>query len=154
VATPGQGADDQLVILQEVLAVLSRLGIAHAQGASWASSLLGKMRFTHDADVCVEPFPGKERNLCAAFGDDYYVSLPAVQQAVRARQSFNVLHTPHRVQGRSLRQQGEAVRSVRPVAPSGVPDRRPRPNHHPNRHARGRHSAEARMVSPRGTSFC
>jgi hypothetical protein len=93
-SAPGQGADDQLAILQEVLAVLSRLGIAHALGGSWASSLLGKMRFTHDADVCVEPFPGKERDFCSAFGDDYYVSLPAVQQAVRARQSFNVLHTP------------------------------------------------------------
>jgi hypothetical protein len=81
-------------VLREVLVVLDRLGIPYALGGSWASSFLGKMRFTHDADVAVEPFPGKEAEFCASFGDDYYVSLEAVQDAVRRRSSFNVIHFP------------------------------------------------------------
>jgi hypothetical protein len=85
---------ENLLVLQEVLAALSRLGIAHAVGGSWASSLLGKMRYTHDADVSVEPFPGKEAAFCASFGEDYYVSPEAVQDAIRRRSSFNVIHFP------------------------------------------------------------
>lgn len=86
--------DDNLPVVQEVAAALTRLDIPYALGGSWASSLLGKFRFTHDADLTVEPFPGKEAALCQSFGEDYYVSLPAVQQAVRQRSSFNIVHTP------------------------------------------------------------
>jgi len=85
--------DDNLRVLQEVIAALFGLGIVYALGGSWASSLLGKMRFTRDADLNVEPFPGKEEAFCACFGEEYYVSLPAVQEAIRQRSSFNILHT-------------------------------------------------------------
>jgi hypothetical protein len=88
------GNDDNVRVVQEVAAALSRLDIPYALGGSWASSLLGKFRFTHDADLTVEPFPGKEAALCQCFGEDYYVSLPAAQQAVRQRSSFNIVHTP------------------------------------------------------------
>src|SRR5207248_11318376 len=80
-------------VVREVLAVLAKLGIPYALGGSMASSLHGIARLTQDADVTVEPFPGKEAQLVAAFGPDYYVSLPAVQQAVRDRSSFNVINT-------------------------------------------------------------
>ena len=56
--------------------------------------MLGKMRFTHDADLTAEPFPGKEAELVASFGEDYYVSLSAVEDAVRRRSSFNIIHLP------------------------------------------------------------
>ena len=46
------------------------------------------------ADLSVEPFPGKEAVFCNSFGDDYYLSTPAVHQAVRLRSSFNIIHTP------------------------------------------------------------
>jgi hypothetical protein len=86
--------DDNLRVIQEVTAALSRLDIPYALGGSWASSLHGTFRFTHDADLTVEPFLGKEAALCQCFGEDYYVSLPAAQQAVRQRSSFNIVHTP------------------------------------------------------------
>jgi hypothetical protein len=38
--------NDNLRVMQEVIAVLDQLGIAYALGGSWASSLLHKMRFT------------------------------------------------------------------------------------------------------------
>src|SRR5581483_3627027 len=65
----------------------------YALGGSMASSFHGVARFTQDADVTVEPFAGKEPQLVAAFGPDYYVSLPAVRQAVADRSSFNVINT-------------------------------------------------------------
>jgi hypothetical protein len=88
------GQPENLRVVGAVVAILTNLGIPYALGGSWASSLLGKMRFTYDADLSVEPFPGKEEAFCAAFGEDYYVSLPAVRQANRQRGSFNVVHTP------------------------------------------------------------
>jgi hypothetical protein len=86
-------SEENLLVVREVVAALTRLNVRHALSGSWASSLQGKMRFTHDADLCAEPFPAKEAEFCASFGGDYYVSLPAVQQAVRQRKSFNVVHT-------------------------------------------------------------
>jgi hypothetical protein len=82
-----------LQVVREVLDVLGKLGIPHALGGSVASSFHGIARYTQDADVTVEPFPGKETPFVAAFGPDYSVSLPAVQQAVRDRSSFNILNT-------------------------------------------------------------
>lgn len=86
--------DENLPVVQEVIAALARLQIPYALGGSWASSLLGKLRFTHDADIAVESFPGKEAAFCGLFGNDYYLSLPAVQQAVQQHTSFNIIHTP------------------------------------------------------------
>jgi hypothetical protein len=79
--------------LREVLAVFDKLGIPYALGGSMASSVHGVARYTRDADLCVEPFPGKEGELVASFGPDYYLSLPAVQQAVRDRSTFNIIDT-------------------------------------------------------------
>ena len=87
------GSNQNLTVLRDVLRVLTQLGITHALGGSMACSLYGVARFTRGADVTVEPFPGKEDAFAAAFGPDYYLSLPAVRQAVAQRSSFKVLHT-------------------------------------------------------------
>jgi hypothetical protein len=79
--------------LREVLRVFTTLGIPYALGGSMASSVYGTWRSTLDADITAEPFSGKEAQLVAAFGEDYYISLPAVQQAVRQRSSFNIINT-------------------------------------------------------------
>jgi hypothetical protein len=87
------GSSQNLTVLRDVLRVLSDLAIPYALGGSMASSLYGVARFTRDADVTVEPFPGKEEQFAGALGPDYYLSLPAIRQAVAARSSFNVIHT-------------------------------------------------------------
>ena len=79
--------------LREVLSVLTRLGIPYALGGSMASSVYGVPRNTRDGDITAEPFPGKEAQLVAAFGEDYYISEPAVRDAVRLRSSFNIINT-------------------------------------------------------------
>jgi hypothetical protein len=77
----------------EVARIFDRLGIRYALGGSMASSIFGVSRHTNDADVSVDPFPGKESDFIAALGPDYYVSEPAIQQAHRAKSSFNVINT-------------------------------------------------------------
>jgi hypothetical protein len=87
------GSEEANLIVAHVVRALAQCGIAHALAGSWASSFFGKMRFTQDADLCVEPFPGKEQALIDALGEDYYVSLDAVKQANRQHRSFNVINT-------------------------------------------------------------
>jgi hypothetical protein len=79
--------------LRQVLEVLTKLGIPYALGGSMASSVYGVPRYTHDADVTAEPFPGKEAQLAAAFGEDFYLSESAIRDAVRLRSSFNIINT-------------------------------------------------------------
>jgi hypothetical protein len=85
---------ENVEVIQAITAVLARLEVPYAVGGSWASSLLGKPRFTRDVDITVEPFPGKETVFCDSFGEDYYVSLPMIQDAIRRRSSFNIIHWP------------------------------------------------------------
>jgi hypothetical protein len=87
------GSEEANHVVAHVVRALAQCGIAHALAGSWASSFFGKMRFTQDADVCVEPFAGKEQAFIDALGEDYYVSLDAAKQANRRHGSFNVINT-------------------------------------------------------------
>lgn len=80
-------------VFRFALQTLDALGIAYAVGGSVASSLHGAGRLTRNADVTVEPFPGREAEFVAAFPPaDFYISADAVREAVRARSTFNILH--------------------------------------------------------------
>jgi hypothetical protein len=83
---------ENLPIVREVMAVFRRLAVPCALGGSWASALQGEPRMTQDADFTAEPFPGREAEFVGSFGPQYYVSLPAVADAVRRRASFNLIH--------------------------------------------------------------
>lgn len=85
---------EPLDVLRAVVAAFERLGIGYAVGGSLASSLYGEARYTRDADIAVEPFPGLERALAGGFGGEYYVSVDAITAAVRGRSAFNIIHTP------------------------------------------------------------
>jgi hypothetical protein len=76
-----------------VVSVLDDLNIRYAIGGSFASSLHGAPRYTQDADITVEPFPGKERLFALRFpADEYYADEPMIRDAVARRASFNILH--------------------------------------------------------------
>lgn len=77
--------------VRRVAKVLSDLSIRFALGGSLASSVHGVPRFTNDADLCVEPFPGKVEAFVQRLGADYYASLPAIQEANAKRRSFNIV---------------------------------------------------------------
>lgn len=80
-------------IVFDLFHVFDGLKIDCALGGSMASSIFGKPRFTQDADLTAAPFPGKEQAFAESLDTSYYVSLEAVQQAVREQSSFNVIHT-------------------------------------------------------------
>lgn len=79
--------------LQRVLTAFRKLGIPYALGGSLASSLWGVPRGTNDADVMVLPFPGREEELAKCFPAEFYLSVPAVKEAIQKRRSFNIINT-------------------------------------------------------------
>ncbi len=82
----------ELDALAGFLAILDDLKIVYALGGSMAASVYGKVRFTEDADITVEPFPSTADTLVKRLAPDFYVSRPAVAQALAQRSSFNVIH--------------------------------------------------------------
>ena len=86
-------AQDYQAVLRFVIRALERMGLKYAIGGSVASSMYGPGRFTRDADLTIEPFPGREGLFVAAFDpNDFYVSEGAVRDAVRTRSTFNIIH--------------------------------------------------------------
>jgi hypothetical protein len=81
-----------LVILKDLTDTLDKLGIGYAIGGSIASSVYGKVRFTEDADVTVEPFDHQGDNLLELLKPTYYISKEAMYHALSQRSSFNVVH--------------------------------------------------------------
>ena len=82
--------------LELVIRRLESLGIEYMLAGSWASSVYGEPRQTLDVDIVINITVDQVEALCNLFPDeeDFYVSLPAAKQAVRARHQFNVLHPP------------------------------------------------------------
>jgi hypothetical protein len=79
--------------LRMVVDVLERMGIPYAVGGSIASSFHGVGRLTRDADLTVEPFPGREDEFVAQFdANEFYISVVAVRHAIGGRSCFNILH--------------------------------------------------------------
>ncbi len=78
-----------------VVSVLDDLNIRYAIGGSYASSTHGAARQTQDADIAVEPFPGKEKLFALRFPpNEYYADEYMIRDAVARRASFNILHLP------------------------------------------------------------
>jgi hypothetical protein len=85
---------ENLPVIRDVASALRQLGVSFALGGSWASSMQGEARDTRDADINVEPFPGREAEFAEAFGPDYYVSQDAIRDAIQRHSSFNIIHSP------------------------------------------------------------
>jgi hypothetical protein len=70
---------------------LANMELEVVLGGSVAASIYASPRYTQDADVSVQAFPGREQELVDCLEDEYYVSLTAVKSAVAKRRTFNVL---------------------------------------------------------------
>lgn len=81
-----------IAVLEELTNVLDKLDIAYVVGGSMASSAYGQVRFTHDADITVEPFEPKVDKVFEILKDDFYISKEAMIQALSNQSSFNVIH--------------------------------------------------------------
>ncbi len=63
-------------------------------GGSIASSFHGAIRSTADVDLICDLREDQGAAFCEAFGDDFYLSRPAVEEAIRRRACFNLIHLP------------------------------------------------------------
>ncbi len=82
----------ELIILEGFTNILDRLCIDYAIGGSMASSIYGRVRFTEDADITVEPFHKLAEKLFELLKSEYYISKDAMYQALKQHSCFNVIH--------------------------------------------------------------
>jgi hypothetical protein len=84
---------EQSDLLRIATSELERLGVPYLVVGSLASGAYGEPRLTRDIDIVLDLKESQVVALCAAFATpDYYVSLPAAQEAVRRTGQFNVIH--------------------------------------------------------------
>lgn len=86
------GETRHIDVVERLVDVFDRLGIAYAIGGSVASSTYGTMRFTQDADIAVQPFSGIADKFYDSVKDEFYISEGAMQQALSSCGSFNLIH--------------------------------------------------------------
>jgi hypothetical protein len=80
-------------LMQLVASFFESHKIAYRVVGSMASMAYGEPRFTNDVDIVAELKPEHVAPLCAAFAaPDFYVSEPAVREAVTRRFQFNIVH--------------------------------------------------------------
>ena len=89
-----EGLPDPLRIALAIAGVLDRLGVAYLTAGSFASSLHGVPRSTDDVDIVADLRPANAARLVNALGREWYVSEPAVRDAVASGTSFNAVHLP------------------------------------------------------------
>jgi len=75
-----------------VLEVLERYGVRYQLGGSYASSIHGVPRQTHDVDLVVDLGQGREKDLASALEGAFYVDERSIARAVAERSSFNLVH--------------------------------------------------------------
>jgi len=81
-------------LLNRVLDVLEGIRVDYMLTGSWASSMQGQPRSTHDLDLVVNLTPREIPGLVAGFAPaEYYLSEASVAEAVRDRTMFNLLDT-------------------------------------------------------------
>ena len=86
------GNSVEIEVLKEFSRILESLGIKYAIGGSLASSVYGQVRFTQDADIMLEPFGQKADIFYEKIQEHFYISKEAMQNAIKLKSSFNVIH--------------------------------------------------------------
>lgn len=83
---------EAISVTLQVTETLERLGVRYAIGGSLASAVYGVMRATMDADIVANLRPEQAALLVQALGNAFYADQAAIEQAIRRRASFNLLH--------------------------------------------------------------
>lgn len=86
--------DDLIAALAPVAQVFRRLGVRHYVGGSVASAFHGAIRSTMDVDLVCDLNESQITAFAESFGDEFYVSLGAVRDAVQRKSCFNLIHMP------------------------------------------------------------
>ena len=94
--------EDSLRAALVVIDILEELGVACFLGGSLASTIYGIPRSTLDADIVADMKAEHAEALVGAIGDAFYADLGAIQEAIRNRSSFNLIHLATAFKGDNL----------------------------------------------------
>jgi hypothetical protein len=82
----------QSELLSKVVGALQASNTPYMLTGSYASSLQGEPRLTHDIDLVIAITPDGVRSLVSAFpSPDYYLDQFSIDEAIRQRSQFNLL---------------------------------------------------------------
>jgi hypothetical protein len=83
---------EALRVAFEVLDLLEELGCRHQLGGSYASSIHGIPRQTHDIDLVVELEPIHADAIAKHLGDRFYLDADAIRSAIEQGRPCNLIH--------------------------------------------------------------
>ena len=83
---------DELDVMQDVADRLARLDVPYMLTGSMAMNFYAQPRMTRDIDIVVDIRRDEAGRVAALFEPDYYVSAEEIQEAVRHRFMFNIIH--------------------------------------------------------------
>ena len=75
-----------------VIQAMETLDVPYLIGGSLASAVHGVVRTTLDTDLVADLSPEHAAPLARALGDAFYADASAIQDAIRRRSSFNLIH--------------------------------------------------------------
>lgn len=84
--------DEPIAVTLRVAAELDRLGVEYLVGGSLASSVHGMPRTTQDVDLVARIAGRHVDALVTALAQDFYVDADMINDAIRRRASFNIVH--------------------------------------------------------------
>jgi hypothetical protein len=84
--------DDLVSALRTIRGTFDALQIRYFVGGSVASSFHGAMRSTMDVDIVADLSMEHVQPVLSSVAKEYYVSEPAIRDAIRRRSSFNLIH--------------------------------------------------------------
>lgn len=83
---------EPLLVTLVVVDALKAISVRYLVGGSLASSMHGIPRATHDVDLVVEMGPEHVAPLVAALQGAFYIDRDTIDEALKRRSSFNIIH--------------------------------------------------------------
>jgi len=83
---------EPVAVTLSVIEALEALDVPYLIGGSLASAIHGVARATVDTDLVADLRPEHAAPLAQALSDAFYVDVESIQDAIRRRSSFNVIH--------------------------------------------------------------
>lgn len=83
---------EPIVVTIRVAAELERLGVEYLVGGSLASSVHGLPRTTQDVDLVARIAGRHVDDLVSALENEFYIDAGMINDAIRRRASFNIIH--------------------------------------------------------------
>lgn len=85
-------SNEPLEVVRRVVRVFESLGIASHLGGSYASSIHGEPRQTHDVDLVADLEPRHVSSLVSHLEADFYIDDEMMRSALKRGRSFNLIH--------------------------------------------------------------